>query len=304
LRGDDPKPASEGRPLTSAEHADHVTDVKARLADAQSRGLVTHILHTLDRGNEVWSHERRLLHDSLLRALYARAAAVPCERLAIIVGGLPGAGKSTVLRQHADADLSRYLTINPDHIKEEMVLRGLIPQVAGLTPMESARLAHEESSDIAKRLAHRAQADGKNVIWDVTMSRPQTCVDRIAALAAAGYARIDAIFVQVPLHVSLRRADSRHRAGHDAYRAGWGAGGRFVPAELILAQADSTWGSVNRATFELVKDRFAAWARYDNSVDGRVARLVADSTRGLVRRRRRTDEDRRQRRASDMERAR
>jgi predicted kinase len=258
----------------------------------------------MDVGNEVWSHERRLVHDSLLQALYARAATVPCDHRAVLVGGLPGAGKTTVLGRHTAADLSRYLMINPDQIKEDLALRGLIPQVDGLTPMEAARLAHEESSDIAKRLAHRAQADGRNMIWDVTMSRPRTCIDRIAALAAAGYARVDAIFIDVPVGVSLLRADARHRAGHDAYRAGSGVGGRFVPREVILAQADSTWGSVNRATFELVKDRFTGWARYDNSVDGRAARLVAASSNRVDRHGRRRGRARVHGRASYEERAR
>ncbi len=290
--------------MTDAEHAEHIGEVKARLAAAQAAGLDTHVLHTVDRGYEVWSHERRLVHDSLLRAMYARAAGVPCEHRAIIAGGLPGAGKTTVLGQHARVDLSRYLTINPDRIKAELALRGLLPEVDGLTPMEAARLAHEESSHIAKRLAHRAQADGKNVIWDVTMSRPKTCADRIAALVAAGYTRVDAMFVDVPVHVSLARADARHREGHDAYRAGLGVGGRFVPRELILAQADSYWGSVNRATFEFVKDQFTTWARYDNSADGRDARLVAASISRDGHRGRRTGPARAQRRASDMERAR
>ncbi len=142
------------------------------------------------------------------------------------------------------------------------------------------------------------------MIWDVTMSRPRTCADRIAALATAGYARVDGIFVDVPVGVSLLRADARHRAGHDAYRAGSGVGGRFVPPEVILAQADSTWGSVNRATFELVKDRFTAWARYDNSVDDRAAILVAGSTDRLERHGRRPSRARVRGRASDEERAR
>jgi predicted kinase len=279
-----------------------VADVRVRLADAQAAGLATHVLHTVDRGHEVWSHDRRLLHDALVAALYTRAAEVPCEHEAIIAGGLPGAGKTTVLGQRPGVDLSRYLAINPDRIKQELAQLGLLPQVEGLTPMEAARLAHEESSHIAKRLAHRAQADGKNVIWDVTMSRPQTCENRIAALAAAGYQRVDAIFVDVPVRVSLLRADARHRDGHDAYRAGLGAGGRFVPPELILAQADSAWGSVNRATFELVKDRFTAWARYDNSADGRAARLMTQSGSRLERRGRRTGPARACHRASDRER--
>jgi hypothetical protein len=289
------------RPMTDAEHAAHVAHVTALLADAQAAGQATHVLHTMDRGHEVWSHPRRLVHDSLVQALYAAAAGVPCEHRAILAGGLPGAGKTTVLGQHADVDPSRYLAINPDLIKEELASRGLLPQIDGLTPMEAARLAHEEASHIAKRLAHRAQADGKNMIWDVTMSKPQTCTARIAALVAAGYGRVDAIFVDVPVGVSLLRADARYRAGHEAYRAGSGVGGRFVPPELILAQADPAWGSVNRATFEVVKDRFTAWARYDNSADGRAARLVADSTARIERRGRRTSRDRARGRASASE---
>lgn len=278
--------------------------MKSRLIQAQAAGLATHVLHTVDIGNEVWSHERRLLHDAVLHALYARAAGVPCEHRAILVGGLPGAGKTTVLDRRTDVDPSRYLTINPDQIKEELARRGLIPKVDGLTPMEAARLAHEESSDIAKRLAHRAQADGKNMIWDVTMSRPRTCADRIAALAAAGYGRVDAIFVDVPVSVSLRRADARHRSGHEAYRAGSGVGGRFVPPEVILAQADATWGSVNRATFEQVKNWFTAWARYDNSVDGRGAMLVAGRISRLERHGRRSGRAQVRGRTRDEERAR
>ncbi|MGH3305154.1 MAG: hypothetical protein ACRDOK_26500, partial [Streptosporangiaceae bacterium] len=64
------------------------------------------------------------------------------------------------------------------------------------------------------------------------------------------------------------------------------------------------WGSVNRATFELVKDRFTTWARYDNSVDGWAARLVADSTGRLERRGRRTGPARVRSRPSDQERGR
>ncbi len=51
--------------------------------------------------------------------------------------------------------------INPDDIKEEMAKRGMIPEVGGLSPMEASDLVHEESSDVAKRLAVRACAAGR-----------------------------------------------------------------------------------------------------------------------------------------------
>jgi hypothetical protein len=43
----------------------------------------------------------------------------------------------------------KFITINPDDIKELMVQRGMVPQYDGLTPMEASTFIHEESSDIA-----------------------------------------------------------------------------------------------------------------------------------------------------------
>ncbi len=262
------------RPLTDAEHADHVADIKACLANAHAGGRATDLLHTIDPAREFWSAEREAHQDALVDDLYGLSAGVPCERKAILAGGLPGAGKTTVLIEHAGIDRSQYLMISPDIIKEEMARRGLIPAIEGLSPMEASDLVHEESSHIAKRLAHRAEADGKNVIWDITMSSSESTELRIDALRAADYGTVDAIFVDIPVNVSLHRADARHRQGHDEHRAGLGFGGRYVPQETILEHADDEWGSRNNKTFEDLKFRFDGWTRYDNSVDGRAPVLV------------------------------
>ena len=121
--------AADRQPLTDAEHADHVTQVKERLDKARADGLATDRQYTLDPAREVWADQRDAQHDSIIDDLYARAAGVPCERRAIMAGGLPGAGKSTVLEHHAGIDRSQYLTINPDDIKEEMARRNMIPNV-------------------------------------------------------------------------------------------------------------------------------------------------------------------------------
>ena len=102
--------------------------------------------------------------------IYEHAKGVPCDQQAIIAGGLGGAGKTTILTEYANIDLSNYLVVNPDDIKEQMARRGMIPEISGLSPMEASDLAHEESSYIAKRLAMRAMTEGKNLIWDITMS--------------------------------------------------------------------------------------------------------------------------------------
>ncbi len=119
--------------------------------------------------------------------LYDAASGVPNDHKAIIAGGLAGAGKTTVLEKHAGIDRSQYLTINPDDIKAEMAKRGMVPKIDGLSPMEASDLIHEESSYVARQLATRAKADGKNVIWDITMSDRAKTEKRIEELRTAGY---------------------------------------------------------------------------------------------------------------------
>jgi predicted kinase len=256
---------ADWRPLSDAEYAEHLTEVRERLDKARADGLATDRQHTIDPAREVWSGEREALQDSIIEDLYTRASEVPCERRAIMAGGLPGAGKSTILERHAGIDMSQYLTINPDKIKEEMARRNMIPPVEGLSPMEASDLVHEESSYVAKRLARRAESDGKNVIWDITMASRASTQWRIDTLRAEGYTRIEGIFVDITVEASVARADGRHREGHDDYRAGEGLGGRLVPAEMIRAQADPECGSRNRKTFEEVKHQFDTWYRFDNS---------------------------------------
>jgi predicted kinase len=256
---------------------DRAAFVRAALADARKAGLATDQQYAVGDRRRIWSRDRVELHDEIVHDVYARSADVPCDGRAILVGGLPGAGKTTVLTSVARIDLSNYLMINPDDVKEAMVRRGMAPEVEGLTPMEASDLIHEESADIAKQIASRAYTDGKNVIWDVTMNSLESTQNRIDDLRAAGYREIEGIFVDIPVEVSVRRADARCREGHEEYLLGQGLGGRYVWPEMIRAQADEEFGSANRKVFEQVKPEFNPWRIYDNSIDGRPAALVDES---------------------------
>lgn len=256
---------TDRRPLTDAEHAERAPRIRELLDKARADGLATDRQYTIDPAREIWSAEREALQDSIIEDLYLRASGVPCERRAVLAGGLPGAGKSTTLEGHADVEMSQYLVINPDEIKEEMARRDMIPPVDGLSPMEASDLVHEESSYVARQLALRGQDEGKNIIWDITMSSRTSTERRIDELHSAGYRWVEGIFVDIPVEQSVARADGRHREGHDDYRAGEGPGGRFVPPDVITAQTDPEWGSRNRKTFEEVKHHFNSWCRFDNS---------------------------------------
>jgi hypothetical protein len=133
---------------------------------------------TVNPDKDIWSDDRVALQDEIVRKLYAGAASVPCEGKAIIAGGLGGSGKTTVLAEHAGVDLSKYFTINPDQCKKELALHKMLPQVAGLSPMETSSLGHEESSYLARRLALLAYAEGKNVILGRHHVSPRLCHPR------------------------------------------------------------------------------------------------------------------------------
>jgi predicted ABC-type ATPase len=268
-------PAEDDRipPLTDKEWTEHLTEVRDSLDKARAEGLESHLLYTIDPDHQSWSKERRSLHDSIINDIYDAAQDVPNQGHAIVAGGLGGAGKTTVLTEHASIDLSNYLTINPDDLKEEMARRGMISEIDGLSPMEASDLVHEESSYLARQIALRAQSDRKNIIWDITMSTQRSTEKRISDLRDAGYSHIDGLFVDIPVATSIKRTEARHREGHDRYRDGVGLGGRYVPREVVERQSDPEFGSQNRKTFNVVRHKFNEWAVYDNSVSGRAAAL-------------------------------
>jgi predicted ABC-type ATPase len=267
--------------LSDTDYKAHVDKVVDGLENARAAGLSTEHLFTINADRDIWTAERSELHNEVIETVYSEAAAVPCERQAIVAGGLGGAGKTTLLERQAGIDLSKFITINPDNFKEELAKRGSIPEIDGLSPMECSVLVHEESSYLARQLARRALADGKNVIWDVTMSSANSTVERIEELRASGYQRVDGIFVDIPVETSVTRTTDRHRRGHDRFLAGDSLGGRYVPAEVIRAQADEEYGSLNRRAFESVKNDFDSWIVYDNSIRDRPTVVVDQKNRDV-----------------------
>lgn len=88
-------PRQRPEPLTDSEHADRVQHVRAQLADARKRRLATDE-RFFDPADNRWSSGQQVIRRSR-RPHYASAPDVPCDRKAVMAGGLGGAGKSTVL---------------------------------------------------------------------------------------------------------------------------------------------------------------------------------------------------------------
>ena len=185
----------------------------------------------------IWAPARNKAQGLLVAGLYHQASSVPCEHAGVMAGGLPGADTTSALAQ-AHIDRARYLMVSIDTVMPAMATRGLIPPVQGLSSLEAADLAHTEAQFLAKRLALRGLADGRNLLFDISMASPVSVQSWIGTLHRAGYS-VTGIFTDISVEESVRRTAAAHRRGHDQYRAGLGYGGRYIPPEAIRALADT-----------------------------------------------------------------
>jgi len=253
------------------------------VANAVFAGRNTSTSETIGGTGQVWKPERARLHNQLVDEAMSRAASVPAEGKAILGGGLPGAGKTTALKQLPGVDVSKYMTVAPDDFKEELAKRGMIPHIHGLTPMEASPLVADETLHIASLLYERARAARKNMIIDLTMMPSEHTEERVASLHAAGY-KVRGVYVDVPIATSIKRAQSRYDAGAAAWLKGQGLGGRYVPP----ADIQNVWGttdpdvSQNETYFEHIKSFVDEWQKMDNSVAGRKPQLISSSTRAAA----------------------
>ena len=179
-----------------------------------------------------YTKERYLAQQEIIEDVLKAHDKVPREGKAVLSGGMGGAGKITVLTRYLNIDTDKYITINPDDIKEIMAERGMIPTLRGLTPMECSTLAHQEASYISSIIMKRAIAEKRNIILDGTMSSMKSMRRRTGQLRDGGY-HMSAVFVDITPETSQKRATSRYQRGMSKYTTSReGQGGRILPASV------------------------------------------------------------------------
>lgn len=209
---------------------------------------------------------RDQLHTRLIADYRAQFPSIATDRQAVILAGPPGAGKSTVRREHVAGDDAPWLRIDADEFKRLLLQEALgdgtyerliVPaEVAGagerFYPMELASLVHEESSLLAARLRDEAIAAGENVIVDSVMSNPEGALRLGRQLERAGYS-IEVVAVEVPYEVSQASIEHRWQLDYAAaVEAGVSdeeeLGGRWVPSDYarsIFRPGQSSWPAVS-----------------------------------------------------------
>ena len=190
---------------------------------------------------------------------------IPKGRQGLILGGLPGSGKTQV-RNSAEVPgvgpvASHFLPIDPDYFKGKLIDAGLAPSLPGFAPMETAPLMHKESNDLAKALARKAYGEGTNIAWDYSLRHPHSPDSRMAEFDHYGYTP-HGIYVHADPAVALARTKKRHRDDLEAYLAGQHPhGGRYVPPEII---GDSVHGDriANRDNYDRLARHLATGFRH------------------------------------------
>lgn len=183
----------------------------------------------------MWPIQRAGEQRELVAALYRRGRDVPRDRVAVLAGGMRGADKAGALAR-AGVDPSRYLTVSIDGVLVEMAARGMIPLVAGQSPLQAADRVHGEAQHLAKRAGLLALADGRNLLLDVSLASSRSAEAWMYALRFAGYT-VTAIFADIAAEDAVRWSAAEHDRGEQEYRRGRGYGGRAIPAEAIRALA-------------------------------------------------------------------
>jgi predicted kinase len=255
-------------------------EVEKLTDDLMAAGLDTQTLHdTVDGQLGHYTTEREALHHEIIDEIMQDAdnRGVPRDYEAVMLGGLPAAGKSSAVAEMLDTD--KYIVINPDLMKEALAERHAYETPAGMGRMEGSSLVHEESSTLAKALAQEAISQGYNVAFDMTMQNEKAFTSRADMLDkyGGGQYKLTGIFVDVPIQQSLDMAAKRY--GDELKTMPDMA--RHVPTSFITDSVDHSgrWDSTNEATFESVKDRMDGFLKIDNT---NFKKEIVDSSPGAL----------------------
>jgi hypothetical protein len=185
-----------------------------------------------------WHYEylplRAELHKKIVETRMRSGVVNEHPRL-IFTAGPFGAGKSFVtsaLEKLSILDVSQFLWIDPDSIKEE------IPEYAELkksAPEDAATLVHKESGHIQEKLFEAALRSKKNIIVDGSLRAKDWWTSEFNRIKQSypEYS-ISIVSVSAPEEVLLQRVEARGRVT-----------GRLIPSELVLETSRAVRESVN-----------------------------------------------------------
>ncbi|MBX7431031.1 hypothetical protein JDV09_02720 [Mycobacterium sp. Y57] len=121
----------------------------------------------LERGWVRWSAERRAQQRHLVRDLWeAGSVGIPrAARLKFLAGNDSGEKLVRLTDPDFGLDPAEFFVVDAFWVEYSMTVRGMTPQIDGLSPMEASRLIREEACELAERLAQLAYAEACNMLF-------------------------------------------------------------------------------------------------------------------------------------------
>lgn len=170
----------------------------------------TKSLHTNDKGE--YTAEREKLHDAIRREVLNQKCVEQNRPIAILMGGLPGSGKSTWLEKNMQWVKNKFVKVDADEI------RAKLPEYKGW----NAGKTHQETIDIADSIIDSIAGDcDYDMVYDSTMSYLDTFTRLIKKLKDNNYI-IFVVYVDISADIAKERALKRYVRS-----------GRYVDARVI-----------------------------------------------------------------------
>ena len=255
---DEPAPKSEKHPLISALEMGprKWTDkLPPGMKDETWKG---HYDKDPTKGGKASAERVRSVQEPIMKSFLNVKPAAPGEqKVAYMTMGAPASGKSSAIR---GIDTSKFVKVDPDAIKEKLPEYKKAIANRNATYLNAAKMAHEESSDIAKKIMQKAIENGNHIIVDGTGSDAGKFIQKINALKAAGY------------HVHVAMPHLEEEEGIQRMKRRADKTGRMVPEDFARAAYKTI-----PANFEKIAKMADSFALYDNS--GTTARKVFEGTK-------------------------
>jgi len=202
------------------------------------------------------------MHRDIVHGMLEQAQGVPSGRKAVIIGGIPSPQRDRAAKVIAPE--KDHVHVSVSRVKDEMVRRGMVPEVRGLSPAEASLLVHGEAEHVTGLLAREAARRGKDIALHTAMSDPEAVRAHAAGLGQGGHS-VHVVHVHVD---PARAADShaaRHRLGHEAYRRQESPGGKYLPPALIRAADAGNGETANSRAFRVIKPYLQSWEHWDTT---------------------------------------
>jgi hypothetical protein len=240
------------QPLSDDELAAHASQAQDGVEKALRAGRATWQAFTLGHAGQVWSLDRTILHDEILRDFMERQVDVPSSGEAVFLGGMPGAAKP---------EAPDHAVVSPEAFTRELAQRGKVPEVAGMSPLEASPLVHAEALYLAGQAARMLVERRKNLAWDVTMNDRANAEAWLHWLKAQDY-HVSGTFTDTPVGDSASDSATRYRSAMEGYRQGKNElGAHHVPRSAVLAMERAPGVSRGRHTFDQLQQHMDTESR-------------------------------------------